>query len=215
MPELSYRSSYPVRVLQCITLGGDCTAQSHARTPLPMALTGSDSSRHYPYAGTSLTALASLIALVPFLVPSHLCAFRQQELTGPRRRPFRETCSSRARQSWVRAPHPMMSVVPSHHALLPPPPPHPPAQKGMVALVAIALLWSSEEAAATSRASKASAPSTPATLRALVPLFILASTPPARPLALAGAGAYGCWTLWLLRANGHDCSPVSRPDATT
>ena len=123
MPELSYRSSYPVRVLQCITLGGDCTAQSHARTPLPMALTGSDSSRHYPYAGTSLTALASLIALVPFLVPSHLCAFRQQELTGPRRRPFRETCSSLARQSWVRAPHPMMSVVPSHHALLPPPPP--------------------------------------------------------------------------------------------
>ena len=127
MPELSYRSSYPVRVLQCITLGGDCTAQSHARTPLPMALTGSDSSRHYPYAGTSLTALASLIALVPFLVPSHLCAFRQQELTGPWRRPFRETCSSRARQSWVRAPHPMMSVVPSHHALLPPPPPRSPA----------------------------------------------------------------------------------------
>ena len=123
MPELSYRSSYPVRVLQCITLGGDCTAQSHARTPLPMALTGSDSSRHCPSAGTSLTALASLIALVPFLVSSHLCAFRQQELTGPRRRPFRETCSSLARQSWVRAPHPMMSVVPSHHALLPPPPP--------------------------------------------------------------------------------------------
>ena len=206
MPELSYRSSYPVRVLQCITLGGDCTAQSHARTPLPMALTGSDSSRHYPSAGTSLTALASLIALVPFLVSSHLCVFRQQELTGPRRRPFRETCSSLARQSWVRAPHPMMSVVPSHHALLPPPPPHPPAQKGMVALVAIALLWSSEEAA-TSRASNASAPSTrESSCRSLswLPLLLRSAS---------GSGNYGYWTLRrrLLRANGHDCSPVSRP----
>ena len=111
--------------------------------------------------------------------------------------PHRQLRHRRLHQPHFRHPPSLLLVCAPCPAPVTPPPPHPTAQQGIVALAAIALLWPSEEAA-TSRAPNASAPPR------LVPLFILVSLAPPARRALDG-----CWTLRLLRANGHDCSAVS------
>lgn len=131
MPELSHRYSLvqpaPIRVLQRITLllGGDrsvsvVAARSHARTPLPWALTSPGSGTHWPPvfltgisqrpAGTDQTKVTTILGVCP--------------------PPDDEFCP-----------------IPSAGTVLPAlieaelllSLPHPPAPKGMVALVALAL----------------------------------------------------------------------------